>query len=340
MRRSESNKKPGISYAFTNDGLELPLIVVTHPAFALPEDAELERQAVQKFIREQTQFKKLPKFAQNILLRVFLRGSLHTNALRAAASTFLPGLATYLLKLPPELLGSYARPIDRKLAQGAPVLSVRYRLQDMATLAAEAVGPALATEPERPLVFVNIAGGPAFDSLNALLVLRRDRPEALRGRSIRIHVLDTDEAGPQFGARALETFASPGGPLEALAVRFEYERFDWRDRTGLRSVLARADEQNALTLGQSEGGLFEYGSDADILGVLTEFRDSARSFLGFVGSVTRNDEFVALAKSISKTTTKPRGMAVFEPLIRSAGYELQRRRERPLSDNVWIRPAG
>ena len=338
MRRSESNKKPGISYAFTNEGLELPLIDVTHPAFALPEDPELQRRAVQKFVREQTQFSKLPKFAQNIVLRVFLRGSLHTGALRAAASTFLPGLATYLLKLPPDLLGDYARPIDRKLADGAPVLSVRYRLQDMAMLSAEALGPALASDPERPLVLVNVAGGPAFDSLNALLVLKRDRPESLRTRRICVHVLDADDVGPEFGARSLAVFASPGGPLEGLDIRFEHERFDWREPSGLGSVLGRAAEQNAFTLGQSEGGLFEYGSDADIVGVLTAFREKAQSFLGFIGSVTRDDEFVRFAKSISKTTTRPRGLAVFEPLIRSAGYELQRSRERPLSDNVWIRP--
>ncbi|HET9929501.1 MAG TPA: hypothetical protein VFQ35_02390 [Polyangiaceae bacterium] len=339
MRRAESNKKPGISYAFTNDGLELPLIDVTHPAFALPRGTELQRKAVQKFVRDQKQFQKLPTLAQKLLLRLFLRGSLHTRALRDAASTFLPGLPTYLLKIPPDLLGEYARPIDRKLAEGAPILSVRYRLQDMATLAAEALAPALLAERERPLVLVNIAGGPAFDSLNALLLLRRDHPELLRSRSTRIRVLDADSAGPQFGARSLEVFASPGAPLEGLDIRFDYERFDWRDRAGLRAVLESAATQNAVTLGQSEGGLFEYGSDADIVAVLSEFREAARGFLGFVGSVTRNDEFVAFAKSISKTTTRPRGLSVFEPLCRAAGYEIHRALERPLSDNVWIRPA-
>ena len=30
----EQNKKPGVCYAVTDDGLELPVIDITHPAFA------------------------------------------------------------------------------------------------------------------------------------------------------------------------------------------------------------------------------------------------------------------------------------------------------------------
>ncbi len=38
----EAHKRFGVSYAVTDDGLELPVIDVTHPAFAIaPTDAEL-----------------------------------------------------------------------------------------------------------------------------------------------------------------------------------------------------------------------------------------------------------------------------------------------------------
>ena len=36
----EAHKKAGVSYAFTDDGIELPVIDVTHPAFTIaPTDA-------------------------------------------------------------------------------------------------------------------------------------------------------------------------------------------------------------------------------------------------------------------------------------------------------------
>ena len=160
------------------------------------------------------------------------------------------------------------------------------------------------------------------------------------GRPIRIHVLDGDAAGPSFGARALLEFKKPGAALAGLDIRFEHERFDWSDASGLRAALERAAAEYSLTLGTSEGGLFEYGSDADILSILSEFRDTAKGLLGIVGSVTRDDELMQILKRTSKTATRPRGMQVFERLCRSVGYETLRVIERPLSDDVLIRPQG
>ena len=79
-------------------------------------------------------------------------------------------------------MAAYARPIDRRIAAALPVMAVRLRLADMATLLAEALAPTLEARPRHPLRLVNIAGGPAMDSLNALIVLRRDRPGVLDGR--------------------------------------------------------------------------------------------------------------------------------------------------------------
>ena len=50
---------------------------------------------------------------------------------------------------------------------------------------------------------MNIAGGPAIDCLNTLIVLRNEHPHLLEGRIIQIDVLDPDEAGPAFGKAAL-----------------------------------------------------------------------------------------------------------------------------------------
>ncbi|MFZ5894921.1 MAG: hypothetical protein ACOY0T_27920 [Myxococcota bacterium] len=339
QRRPELHKKPGVHYAFTNDGLELPLVDITHEAFALNTTPAQQRALTSAFMREQAKFAKLPDLVQRALLRVFLRGSILADALRKSEGTFLTGLGTYLLKLPPDMLGSaYSRPVDRRIASALPALSVRLRLQDMAELAAGAIAPALASEPSRALWFVNIAGGPAFDSLNALLLLNRKQRELLEDRIIRIRVLDADDTGPNFGARALAQLSGRGAPLWGLDVRFEHQSFDWSDPAGLREALEQAEAEHAFTLGASEGGLFEYGSDADILSILSEFRDGASRLLGIVGSVTRDDEVIAMLKKTSKAATRPRGLPVFERLCRSVGYEISQAIERPVCDDVLIRP--
>ncbi|MGC4087169.1 MAG: hypothetical protein QM756_04545 [Polyangiaceae bacterium] len=339
--RPERHKRPGVLYAVTDDGLELPLIDVTNPEFRVSATEAEQRELTAKFLREQEGFGKLPGFLQRAVLWAVLRGSLLGDGLRASEGTFLTGIATYLLKLPPELLGeAYAKPVDRKIASGIPALSIRLRHKDMARLAVDALGDALAAEPERPLVFLNIAGGPAFDNLNTLLLLKKERPELLAKRWFRIHVLDGDVHGPHFGERALGAFSAPGAPLHGLDVRFEHQSFDWSEPSGLRDALERAQSENALCLGTSEGGLFEYGSDADIISALSEFRDSEAPVLGVIGSVTRDDDLMKVLKRTSKTATRPRGLPVFERLCRSVGYEITRAIERPMCDDVLVKPMG
>jgi len=50
---------------------------------------------------------------------------------------------------------------------------------------------------------LNIAGGPAADSLNTLIVLYNNQPESFAQRQVFVDVLDFDEAGPAFGKAAL-----------------------------------------------------------------------------------------------------------------------------------------
>ena len=163
---------------------------------------ELARR-VDDFMREQAKLGKLPALARDLLLRVVLRGSVLAQGLRAARGKYLAGIDTYLFKLGPDNLGSaYARPIDRKIADALPALAMRLRLQDHAQLLAEAVRAPLEASAASPLRLLNIAGGAAFDSLNALLLLQRASPRLLQGRAIVICVLDCDSAGPSFGQRA------------------------------------------------------------------------------------------------------------------------------------------
>lgn len=52
VRIPEKNKKPGVYYALTNDGVELPVIDVTHPEFALNLSAEDLSARRERFIRD------------------------------------------------------------------------------------------------------------------------------------------------------------------------------------------------------------------------------------------------------------------------------------------------
>ena len=248
----------------------------------------------------------------------------------------MSGMDTYLLKLGPQMLGAYATPIDRRIAASLPSLSVRLRLQDMAQLMADALRLPLSTQPRRPLQFINIAGGPAIDSLNALILIQKHDPTALLERPVSIDVLDLDEAGPKFGEAALSTLSREGAPLQGTQIVFRHIRYDWSNPIGLKPVLDEARAQNAIVIGSSEGGLLEYGSDEQVQGNLEALRGSLECF---VGSVTRNDETMKRLMEMSSAATRPRGITVFRELARRAGWEVARFVERPLSDQVVLTPS-
>jgi hypothetical protein len=338
IRRAEHDKKAGVCYAVTDDGLELPVVDITHPAFAVALSEERQQALTSHFLDEQRRFAKLPSWLRFFMLRFFMRGSRIGRGLRRADGQFLDGMTTYLFKLGPKNLGSYAVPVDRRILMSLPAVSVRLRLIDMARLLADGLAPRLAASASRPLYFLNIAGGPAIDSLNTLIVLRHEQPALLVERRITVHVLDGDQHGPAFGARALAALQAPGAPLAGLDVVFNHSRYDWRDVSGLTPVLESAQRDGAQLAVSSEGGLFEYGSDDDILANLRALRQSDGNDVFVVGSVTRDDEIIQTLKLTSTAATKPRGLAVFAALVANAGWQVTRDVARPLSDQVLLEP--
>jgi hypothetical protein len=338
IRRPERNKKPGVCYAVTNDGLELPVVDLTHPAFASTLSEERQQALVSYFLTEQRRFARLPKLMRSLLLRFFMRGSRIGRGLRRAEGHFLDGMTTYLFKLGPKNLGSYAVPVDSRILMSLPAVSVRMRLSDMARLLADGVAPRLAADRRCPLHLINIAGGPAADSLNALILLQREQAELLTGRRIVLRVLDGDDAGPAFGARALAALQEPGAALAGLDITFDHTDYDWRDVGPLRAAVAPATSEGALVAVSSEGGLFEYGSDQDILANLRALPKDEGSRVFVVGSVTRDDEIIRTLKLTSTAATKPRGLPVFAALVAQAGWQVTRSIARPLSDQVVLEP--
>jgi hypothetical protein len=332
----ESNKRPGVCYAWTGDGVELPIVDITHPVFALKLTDTEQQSLVKDFLRESAALSRLPRPLRNLFLRFFLRGSVLAEGVRQAQGSFMSGLHTYLLKLGPQMLGgAYAKPIDHRIAAALPSLAVRLRLQDVAYFMADTLLPALASDLARPLHLVNIAGGPAIDSLNTLIVLNKKQPGTLTERQIFIDVLDLDDAGPAFGKAALAALSEVGGPLHGTSVIFRHVHYDWAQVETLKVVLTEAQGEGALIICSSEGGLFEYGSDDDITSNLTVLR-SFPEVVAIVGSVTRADEPIQRLRQTSTAATHPRGLDVFTELGKKAGWAIARTVERPFSDQVVL----
>jgi hypothetical protein len=305
-----------VHYVLTGDGLELPIVDITNPVFHA-DDAN-QAALVEDFVRSAPD-PWLARVLRRLALPILLSGSRIGAEIRRSEGTYLSGMGTYFMKLGPSQLGAWAKPIDRKIAQSLPALAVRWRLRDMAELLAIAMDGST-----RTIRLVNIGGGPAMDSLNAIL-LRNSL-----GRAIEICVLDSDASGPAFGARALESWKRPGAPLDGVDVSFRHLPYDWNDPGSLASAI----DGDVDVIVSSEGALFEYGTDDAIGRNLEILRPRA---LAVVGSVTRADEPMQVMKRRSAAATIPRGLDAFRVLAKKSGFEIDRVIERPFSDHVLLR---
>ena len=259
----ETAKKPGVCYAFTAGGVELPVIDITHPAFHQELGEEQLAAAAERFARQEAAKGPLARWLQRHLLPFFLKRSIIGRGLLRSRGGYLDGMSTYLMKLGPQNLGAWASDMDRKLVEGMnrAGLSLGQRLQDMAESIAAGLRPALAAEPQRPLHLINIAGGPSMDSLNALILLAKEG--LLTGRSLRLSILDLESDGSRFAAAALAALQGPEGPLRGHSIALDLKPYDWNEAEPLIALL-QSLEPGALAALSSEGGLFDYGDDAAI----------------------------------------------------------------------------
>jgi hypothetical protein len=329
-------------YATTSTGLRLPIIDVTHPSFmvsATPSDLDARAAA---FVRDAIRQARVPRFIRRMMLRVFLRRSLIGPGLLSASGGFVDGLTTYLLKLGPGNLPASATDIDRRIADSFPAFATRLRLQDMAQLLADGVAERLRPGDCRALRLINIAGGPAADSLNALIVLARAHPALVEGRIVTLDILDADAVGPAVAARAAEALGAADGPLHGVSVTVRHEAYDWRDTAPLQEVLRAAGSASSLPLfaASSEGGLFEYGSDDAIVANLQAFAAGAGADAFLVGSVTSDSEASRMSQAATRVSVRPRSLAAFTTIAARAGWVLDRAIEGPLSFQVRLRRAG
>ena len=322
--------------ASTRDGVTLPVIDITDPRFAVPDDAASLARLFAQASAEEQRNRRLPKFIMRFLLKRAAKRSLLVRALFGGEGSFLDGITTYVMKLGADHLPPpFDSAVDKRVAASAQLKLLRLRTQQVATLLADGIGDALEAEPAVPLHLVNIAGGPAIDSMNALILLRQ-RGADLK-RPIVIHVLDQDDAGPFFGSNALAALTADGAPLAGLDVTFRHRHYDWNAPAALEAVLHDLAESGAVVAASSEGGLFEYGSDDAIVGNLAALR--AGNVRVVAGSVTSNDERRRRMATASRFKLIPRGLTGFAPLAERGGWRVARTESAQLSEQVLLLPA-
>jgi hypothetical protein len=320
-----------VYYATTVEGARLPIVDVTHPAFAVAvTDDELAVLSDAYAVGSPQRSAVAPQVIEA------LQRSLLGRGLFAASGTYVSGIATYLLKLGPDNLPDGAEEIDRRLAASFPALTTRLRLQDMTQLLADGLVPMLRDAQDRPLALVNLAAGAAADSWNALIVLRR--AGLLEQRAVSVVAFDREETGSMFAARALQALSEQGAPLAGMNLAFRHELYDWSDANRLASLLKDTPAATSCAV-SSEGGLFEYASDDDVVANLRALHECTPTETTVVGSATREGYLARASRAATGIPTRPRTLDAFSAVARDGGWKVDRVIARPFSYHLSLHKA-
>src|SRR5439155_2998611 len=122
-------------------------------------------------------------------------------------------------------------------------------------------------------------------------------------------------------------------PLHGLDIHLNIVKYDWTDVARLREVIDSINATDDVVVGSSEGGLFEYGSDHDIVANLEALRRGTPSDFAMVGSVMRDDSVTKMLKETSNLSIRLRGIDQFRVLASQAGWVVDRTIEGPASQN-------
>jgi hypothetical protein len=156
-------------------------------------------------------------------------------------------------------------------------------------------------------------------------------------RDATIAILDVDAAGAAFGERAVAAMQTSGGPLSAMTIGVHHATYDWSDASQLPGLLATL-RANAICAASSEGALFEYGTDQQIVENLRALRDATPAAATFVGTVTRDSAATRASRASTRVTTIPRSIEAFRDLASAARWRLEVVLERPFAYSVRLEP--
>src|SRR6185436_12416723 len=89
----------GLVFAETTDGLVLPVIDVTHPDFAVPDDPASLAAQRDAFIEWDRRNRRIPQFLTKLLMQMAARRSRLLRAVTQSDESYLDSISTYVMKL-------------------------------------------------------------------------------------------------------------------------------------------------------------------------------------------------------------------------------------------------
>lgn len=323
-------KIEGLSYSITMQGIELPVLDITHPLFISSIDEiklkEILRKTEGNVDKTADKFNNMPGFLKKFLSnRSFIMAELFR---KDGDSAFLTGISTLMLKLGPGLIGrGRKRFLDRLSSRGIGGIVLRMRVRDISNCMAEAIIQLLTEHPAKDLCFINIAGGAASDTINSIFLVQQTKPDLLKNRKIEINVLDIDTAGPAFAERCIEALKEPGGRFRDMNISIRYINYDWNKTENLKHLLSERKEW--LQICSSEGGLFEYCNDDILMDNLNTIYSNSNAEIVIAGSLMHDIETVdsgAVAALKISTSIKPRflGLDGLKRLTEESKWKLDR----------------
>ena len=273
LKTMNANQDHQILYAAFENDIQIPILDITHPLFNASIDEQAYHLSCLKSARSIESLKKMPGFIRNIFVKMSNVDNSH-----------LSGMRTLLYKLGPDLSRGIKLGFrDKWAVKQTSFMGLRIRLRDLCRRQSKILQPRLKLFPERNLCFFNIAGGAATDSINTLILIQESDPELLKGRKIEINILDIDTYGPNFAKRCIDVLKQPGERFHGLNITLNIIHYDWSQPEALRKMsLERSDW---IQLCSSEGGLFEYGSNSEIIENLNYYYTNSPADARVTGSL-------------------------------------------------------
>lgn len=323
----EKKKIPGISYAFTMDGIELPVLDITNPLFSSSIDEEKLDRMIPEIAPEAKKraesFNKIPAFIKRFLSKrsFIMAGMMEITS----CNEFVSGLSTMMMKLGPGLIGKGRKKfLDRLGSRTVGAVMLRMRTRDISAFIASSITDSLKDNPGKDLCLINIGGGTATDSLNALILVSRSEPELISGIKIELNILDVDDYGPYFATSSAEELISDRGILKGIDLQCRHVKYNWKDVSELAGLLMNRTEW--VTLFSSEGGLFEYGDEDDIMSNLRVISSKTGNKPVFSGSLIKDPLNVdpIFSETLDVTALKPKqyGLEGLKRMAEMSGWKI------------------
>ncbi|MDQ0092054.1 hypothetical protein J2T12_005498 [Paenibacillus anaericanus] len=144
-----ANQDQPIPYAVFENGIQFPIVDITHPLFNASIDEQAYHLSCLKSVWSIESLKKMPGFIRNIFVKM-------SNV----DNSYLSGMRTLLYKLGPDLSRGIKLGFrDKWAVKQTSFMGLRIRLRDLCRRQSELLQTQLKQFPERNLCFFNITGG-------------------------------------------------------------------------------------------------------------------------------------------------------------------------------------